>query len=122
MVEKKHTWHKIADHINELDFAENNIAVTEVKGKKICIGKFNAAVFAFAFKCPHAGGFLADGYIDALGNVVCPLHRYKYSMENGRNTSGEGYYLKHWPVEIREEGVFVGMENAGGLFGWMTNS
>ena len=38
-------------------------------------------------------------------------------MENGRNVSGEGYYLKHWPVEIKEGGVFVGVEESGGLFG-----
>ncbi|HUR64970.1 MAG TPA: Rieske 2Fe-2S domain-containing protein [Chitinophagaceae bacterium] len=110
-------WHKIADHINELDFADNNIAVTELKGKKICIGRWNEKVFAFAYKCPHAGGILAEGYIDAAGNIVCPLHRYKYDMANGRNTSGEGYYLKHWPVENREEGVFVAMEDAGGFLG-----
>ncbi|MEI2737853.1 MAG: Rieske 2Fe-2S domain-containing protein [Chitinophagaceae bacterium] len=116
MTEKKYTWHKIADHINELNFAPNNIAVAEVKSKKICIGKHNDAAFAFAYKCPHAGGIMADGYIDALGNIVCPLHRYKYNMENGRNVSGEGYYLKHWPVELRENGVFVGMEESGGLW------
>ncbi len=119
MIEKKLTWHKVADDLNELDFAANHITVAEVKGKKICIAKFNNTAFAFAYKCPHAGGFLADGYIDALGNVVCPLHRYKYSLENGRNVSGEGYYLKHWPVEIRDNGVFVGMEETTGLFGWL---
>ena len=113
----KLSWHKIADFPNELDFASNNIAVVEVKGKKICIGKYQQSLFAFAFKCPHAGGILADGYIDALGNVVCPLHRYKYSMQNGRNTSGEGYYLKHWEVEVREEGVYVSMQS-GGFFSW----
>ncbi len=118
MTEKKYTWHKIADHLNELNFADNNIAVTELKGKKICIGKYNELVFAFAFKCPHAGGILADGYIDAVGNVVCPLHRYKYSLQNVRNVSGEGYYLKHWPVETRNEAVFVGIEERSGLFGW----
>lgn len=111
-------WHKVADHLNELDFAENNIAVVEVKGKKICIGKFNKQTFAFTYKCPHAGGILADGHIDAMGNIVCPLHRYKYDPRNGRNTSGEGYFLKHWPVENREDGVYVGMEDAGGLFGF----
>jgi 3-phenylpropionate/trans-cinnamate dioxygenase ferredoxin subunit len=37
-------------------------------------------------------------------------------MKNGTNVSGEGYYLKHWPVEIREGGVFVGMEK-NKLFG-----
>jgi nitrite reductase/ring-hydroxylating ferredoxin subunit len=109
-------WHKIAEHVNEIDFADNNIAVAELNGKKICVAKFNETVFAFSFKCPHAGGILADGYIDALGNVVCPLHRYKYDMRNGRNVSGEGYYLKHWPVEIRSNGVFVGIWETGGFW------
>jgi nitrite reductase/ring-hydroxylating ferredoxin subunit len=109
-------WHKIADHLNELAFSDNNIAVAEMNGKKVCIAKFKEQVFAFAYKCPHAGGILADGYIDALGNIVCPLHRYKYDMKNGRNISGEGYYLKHWAVEIREDGVFVVEESGSGLF------
>ncbi len=113
MPDKKYIWHKISDRINELDFASNNIAVVEMSGKKICIARFKEDVFAFAYKCPHAGGILADGHIDALGNVVCPLHRYKFRMQNGRNTSGEGYYLKQWPVELREAGVFVGIEDAG---------
>lgn len=110
------SWIKIAEHINELDFGPNHIAVAVVNGKKICVGRFNGSVFAFAYKCPHAGGIMADGYIDVLGNVVCPLHRYKYDMKNGRNVSGEGYYLKHWPVEIRDEAIYVQME-PGGLFG-----
>ena len=62
---------------------------------------------------------MAMGYIDAIGNVVCPLHRYKYDLKNGRNISGEGYYLKNWPVELRENGVFVGLENSGGFFDWL---
>ena len=118
MSEKKYTWYKIADHITEMDFAANHISVVEVKGKKICIAKLKEQAFAFAYKCPHAGGILADGYIDAVGNVVCPQHRYRYNLENGRNISGEGYYLKHWPVEIREDGVYVGMEDSS-LFGWL---
>lgn len=108
-------WHKIADHINELEFGENHIALTGVQGKKICIARWQDQVFAFAHKCPHAGGMMSQGYIDALGNVVCPLHRYKFCMSNGRNVSGEGYHLKHWPVEIREEEVWVGMEENKGL-------
>lgn len=100
-------WYKIAGHINELEFAANEIAVANVHGKKVCIGRQGDRHFAFAYKCPHAGGILADGYIDVLGNIVCPLHRYKFSMSNGRNTSGEGYYLKHWSVECREDGVYI---------------
>ena len=111
-------WHKIAEFIHELDFGGNNIAVVEAGGKKICIGRHGEEYFAFSYKCPHAGGVLADGFIDAFGSVVCPLHRYRYDMKNGRNVSGEGYYLSHWPVELRQDGVYVGMEAKRGLFGW----
>lgn len=114
------SWHKIADHINELDFADNNIAVIELKGKKICIARWQDQVFAFSYKCPHAGGIMAGGFMDAMGNIVCPLHRYRFSMTNGRNTSGEGYHLKTWPVDVREESVWVGMEEPKGLFGWFS--
>lgn len=115
MAEKSYDWQLVAEDPAMLDFGENGIAVAEVKDKKICIGRQGDRYFGFAYKCPHAGGILADGYIDALGNVVCPLHRYKFSMENGRNTSGEGYYLKTWPVEHRPDGLWVGFE-AGGSF------
>ncbi len=98
---------KIAEHINELNFAPNNIAVADINGKKICIARHNDSYFAFAYKCPHAGGVLADGHIDPLGNIVCPLHRYKFSLQNGHNVSGEGYHLKHGEVELREDGVYV---------------
>jgi nitrite reductase/ring-hydroxylating ferredoxin subunit len=105
-------WYKIAETAEEIEFGSNHLAVAEANGKKICVGRFNDRLFAFAYKCPHAGGILADGYIDATGNVVCPLHRYKYDMSNGRNVSGEGYYLKHWPIEMREDGIYVGMEKS----------
>jgi len=102
---------KIAEHINELNFRENNIAIADVDGKKICIGKYKNTYSAFAYKCPHASGLLADGFIDALGNIVCPVHHYKYNLQNGRNVSGEGFFLKTWAVEVREDGVFVDMKD-----------
>ena len=100
-------WHKIAESAQELNFAANHIAVIETAGKKKCIGRYNGKLYAFAYNCPHASGIMADGYIDALGNIVCPVHRYKFNLQNGRNTSGEGYYLKHWPVDVREDGVYI---------------
>lgn len=120
MPDKKYTWYKIADHINELEFGDNNISVGWLNKKKICIGRFKEQVFAFAYKCPHAGGIIAEGFIDALGNVVCPLHRYKFDIRNGRNVSGEGYFLKYWPVEIRNEAVYVGIEESSGFFRWLS--
>ena len=108
--EKLLSWHKIAEGESEIIFNENKVAVSEVQGKKICLAKHQNAWFAFAWKCPHAGGMMADGYIDVAGNIVCPVHRYRYNLRNGRNTSGEGFYLKTYPVQVTEEGIFVGIE------------
>lgn len=100
-------WIKLAESVNEVPFGENNIAEMEVAGKRICLARYKEELFAFSSKCPHAGGLFRDGFVDVLGNVVCPVHRYKFCLENGRNISGEGYYLSHWPVEIRDDGVYV---------------
>jgi hypothetical protein len=32
--------------------------------------------------------------------------------------SGEGYYLKIYPVEVKDSGIFLGIED-GGLFNWL---
>src|SRR5438105_6687347 len=106
MNDEKIRWIKIADVLEEIPFGANHIAEVMAEDKRICVARHNGRLFAFAYKCPHASGFLTDGYIDALGNVVCPVHRYKFCLKNGRNVSGEGYYLKHWPVEVQEKGVF----------------
>jgi 3-phenylpropionate/trans-cinnamate dioxygenase ferredoxin subunit len=105
------SWHKIAESISEIDFSANGLAMLEVAGKTITVGLHNNRFFACIQKCPHAGGILADGYIDAIGNLVCPVHRYKFDTQNGRNTSGEGYYLKIFALELREDGVFVNIPN-----------
>lgn len=104
------SWYKIAESIAEIRFAANGLAEIEVNGKKICIGKHQNQLFACTQKCPHAGGMLADGCIDAVGNLVCPLHRYKFNPGNGRNISGEGYFLKTFNIEEREDGVYVNLQ------------
>lgn len=109
MANKNIKWFKVADNINEITW-QNNLAVAEAGGKKITLVKAGDTVFACAYKCPHASGIFADGFIDAAGNIVCPLHRYKFNPANGRNVSGEGYYLKIYAVEQREAGIFIGFE------------
>ncbi|GEO09748.1 Rieske (2Fe-2S) protein [Segetibacter aerophilus] len=103
-------WFKVADNKNELQWQDNNMLIAEVGGRKITLAIIKDEVFAYAHKCPHASGVLADGFIDATGNIVCPLHRYKFNPTNGRNVSGEGYYLKVYAIEEREAGIFVGFE------------
>lgn len=116
--QKKYTWHKLAESIGELPFGDSGLTEMEIAGKKICISLHKNVLHACAAKCPHAGGSLAEGYIDNLGNIVCPIHRYRFSLQNGRNISGEGYYVKTYPLEKREDGIFIGIEESG-ISGWL---
>ena len=106
----KHSWYKIAESIAEINFAENGMTTLTIAGKTITVALHNNRIFACTQKCPHAGGILAEGYIDALGNIVCPLHCYKFNFQSGRNISGEGYFLKTFCVEERTDGVFIWLE------------
>jgi nitrite reductase/ring-hydroxylating ferredoxin subunit len=104
-------WYKVAAKIDDINFNANGLAEIDIQGKIICIARHNNRVFACTQKCPHAGGSLAEGYIDVVGNLVCPLHKYKFSLKNGRNISGEGYYLKTFRLEEKKDGVFVCLED-----------
>lgn len=113
MTEKKINWFKIADTDAMLSWQDNNMCLVEVNGKTLTLARFREQLFAFAHKCPHASGIMADGFIDATGQVVCPMHRYRFNMQNGRNTSGEGYYLKTHLAERRADGIYIGLEERG---------
>jgi nitrite reductase/ring-hydroxylating ferredoxin subunit len=99
-------WINIAVSIAEL-FQDGEKVAKKVGGKNICFARWQDGVYAFNDKCPHAGGLLSHGYVDAMGNIVCPLHRYKFSLTRGYNVTGEGYHLKTYPVRIDEDGVWV---------------
>lgn len=107
---KSYRWYKIAESLAEIRNVMGNPCVVKAGGKEICISVFNGEARGCAAKCPHAGGLMHQGWVDPLGHVVCPLHRYKYDPKTGRNTSGEGYFIKTYPVKEDEEGVFVGIE------------
>ena len=103
-------WKLVTEFPLTLEWPENNLLELEVDGQKFTLGKWKDGYYAFASKCPHASGRMAQGYINPRGQVVCPLHRYSFDMKNGRNTSGEGYFLKTYPIELRDGGLFIGFK------------
>lgn len=85
------------------------IKLVTVSGKKLCIVKEGQRIFAVQNKCPHAGADLSQGWCDK-GNLVCPYHRHEFNLETGRGAPGQGDYINTYPVEIREEGVYIGIK------------
>jgi 3-phenylpropionate/trans-cinnamate dioxygenase ferredoxin subunit len=101
-------WHKV-DGVLFSAMEENKMLDFLIGDKQVAVLKKENALYAFAATCPHAGARLCDGWLDAQGRIVCPLHKYRFDPANGRNTSGEGYKLKTYPVEIREDYIYVGL-------------
>jgi nitrite reductase/ring-hydroxylating ferredoxin subunit len=116
---KKYKWHLVADKEADISWSPGEIGEVEVEGKKICIARFNGGWYGFAASCPHAGAPLTDGHVDGSCQVVCPVHQLRFSLKNGRDSNNDGYRLKTYPVERRPEGIFVGIEEGGGLFSFV---
>jgi 3-phenylpropionate/trans-cinnamate dioxygenase ferredoxin subunit len=118
MAFKKVKWHKIAGEAADIQWSRGHVAQVQVNGKTLCLGRSGEQWFGFAHLCPHAGAPLADGFIDGACRIVCPVHSIKFNLKDGRDANGDGYKLKIYPVEVREDGVYVGFEE-GGLFKWL---
>lgn len=107
---KEIEWYKIADSVAALSFNENSLLEISISDKRICLSFHKEKLHAFSASCPHAGGRLSCGYIDAMDNIVCPVHHYRFQLQNGRNSSGEGYFLKIYPLQTRDDGLYIGLE------------
>lgn len=103
-------WHKIEAPL-PAQLTNEKMQEVLVGEKRVGLLMKNDVLFAFSATCPHTSAPLCDGWIDAQGRIVCPLHKYRFDPQNGRNTSGEGYKLRTYPVEIRDGYIYVGLQN-----------
>jgi 3-phenylpropionate/trans-cinnamate dioxygenase ferredoxin subunit len=113
---KKLKWHKIAGDPAEIQWTSGHVAEVEVEGKRICLGEFEGEWYGFSAVCPHAGAPMIDAYVSGGCQVTCPVHQLRFNMKTGRDSNDEGYKLKTYPIEKREDGVYLGVEE--GRFKW----
>jgi len=103
-------WYKLFDSLEAANaFVEKDHLNSMVIGnKKICLANTSEGLFAVNDKCPHNGASLSRGYCSKEGSIVCPVHRYHFDLKTGRAKSGGGDYVDTYPIEVRENGVFIG--------------
>ncbi|MCB0397387.1 MAG: Rieske 2Fe-2S domain-containing protein [Flavobacteriales bacterium] len=94
-----------------LEAAERRIPLNgseevRIGARSFCMTRTPDGIFALGPKCPHQGFRLAGGKCED-GMLVCPLHRFAFDVKTGK---GHGMHLDTFPVEIREDGVYVGVE------------
>lgn len=57
-------------------------------------------------RCPHAGGSLGRGWVED-GELVCPLHRWRFRLHDGRCPDIPGERVERFNAEVRGEVVWV---------------
>ncbi len=100
-------WHKIDEQLPDEEF----VIPVKVDGKKLCLVKHAQQLYAVQNTCPHAGGILSGGWCKN-GYLICPIHRWEYNLENGRGATGQGDYIDTYPVEIRADGIYIGLKES----------
>lgn len=78
------------------------------KGRFVAVGDLELAIFRLADperfivtknSCPHAGGNLAAGEVNAAV-VTCPWHQWPFSLETGTCTLSDSVHLRRYETTV----------------------
>jgi nitrite reductase (NADH) small subunit len=86
--------------------AEGRALEVEVAGLRVAVFNDGGTFHALLGRCPHAGGPMGHGWIEQ-GEAVCPLHRWRFRLKDGRCTTARGESLHTFACEVRGEEVWV---------------
>lgn len=105
-------WHRVA----KVDQApEGRVMAVTAGTKTLALVHFDNKYAAMDNRCPHQGGPLGDGTIEK-GNdgkcwLRCPWHGWDFDPLTGKPPGGhEDTGQQMFPVEVRGDGIFVGLE------------
>ncbi len=75
----------------------------------VCMTHHQGRFTALDNRCPHQGGPLGEGSIEK-GWLRCPWHGWDYHPHTGDSPGGHDDGVAVYPTEIREDGIYVGLE------------
>ncbi len=105
-VPKNLVWYKALER-DELP--EGRVRTATCGHQSVCMTHFAGAYHALDNACPHQGGPLGEGSIEN-GWLRCPWHGWDFHPATGRSPGGFEDTVKRFAVEVRDDGVYVGIE------------
>jgi nitrite reductase (NADH) large subunit len=107
-------------HVAQVDDVPHDGGTTYMHGGvPIAVFHFasRGAWYATQAVCPHRGdAVLGRGLLGSQGGVpkvACPLHKKTFSLETGQGLSDPSLCVRTFPVEVREDGVWVQLPTLG---------
>lgn len=104
-----HVWHRVADPGHP---PEGRVRSVLAGTAAICLTRYNGSLGALDNACPHQGGPLGEGSIEK-GLLRCPWHGYDYDPLTGTPPPPFADKPASFPVEERDDGVYVGIPTSG---------
>jgi len=97
------------------DLPEGRVKTVTARTVSICLSHFDGQWAAMDNHCPHQGGPLGEGSIETGSDgkcwIRCPWHGWDFDPLTGAPPGGhEDTGQQLYPVEIRGEEIFIGLE------------
>ena len=104
MTESKRVWLKT---LEPDELPDGRVKSVTCAHQTVCMSHFEGTYAALQNRCPHQGGPLGEGSIEK-GWLRCPWHGWDFHPTTGESPEGLDDGLETYPVEVREDGVYVG--------------
>ena len=97
-------WQKV---LSKDELPQGRVTSVTCNKRTLCMSHHQGQFGALDNKCPHQGGPLGEGSIEN-GLLRCPWHGWDYDPITGK-APGFDDGVETFPVEIRDDGVYVGL-------------
>jgi thiamine pyrophosphate-dependent acetolactate synthase large subunit-like protein/nitrite reductase/ring-hydroxylating ferredoxin subunit len=105
--DKELVWCRV---MSKEELLEGRVKTVVCENMTLCMTHYKGQFAALDNKCPHQGGPLGEGSIEN-GMLRCPWHGWDYDPLTGKAPGGhEDSGVDTFPVDIRDDGVYVGLE------------
>jgi thiamine pyrophosphate-dependent acetolactate synthase large subunit-like protein/nitrite reductase/ring-hydroxylating ferredoxin subunit len=98
------TWVKV---LEPGELGEGRVKAVPCRQATLCMTRHEGEYGALDNRCPHQGGPLGEGSIEE-GWLRCPWHGWDFHPTTGRSPGSLDDGVPTYPVEVREDGVYVG--------------
>lgn len=102
----KIVWYKVAD---PKELPEGRVKSAPCGLETVCLSHFEGQYAALDNRCPHQAGPLGEGSIEN-GWLRCPWHGWDFHPLTGKSPGSLDDSIRKYPVEVRDDGIYVGVE------------
>jgi len=100
---------KLFNSLEDLNNAFQQTALRRLRiGEKVfCLVKNGDEYHLLDGLCPHQKQPLHEGKLNAFGEIICPLHFYRFNLKTGKEAYNLCGDLNVYPISIKNDGVFA---------------